>query len=67
MTFDEFETCCSMDTYDFEDGTTDVTVIFSQGFIKKYSTEFVRSNPEVCKTLVASDIWNYLQKEFGNG
>ena len=67
MTFEEFEKCCSMDVYDCYDGTTEVTVIFSQGMLKSYSSEFVKDNPEVVKKLIASDMWNYLRKELGNG
>lgn len=65
MDFDEFEKYCSFD-YVENDGTTKVLVIFSQGFEKEYSSNFVSSNLEVANKLVASDLYNYIREQFND-
>ena len=67
MTFDEFLEHCSFDYADFDDNTTDVTVIFSSAVIKDYGTQFVSSNREVANKITAQILYDYLNERFKNG
>lgn len=62
MDFDEFMECCSFD-FEPKGDKTQVVAIFSQGFLMDYSTELVKSNPEITKTLVAHDLYNYIKEK----
>lgn len=65
MTFEEFLKNCSVDI--IEKGTnTQILVIFSAGFRKEYSSEFVKDYEDLAKELVAGDLYGYLNKEFGS-
>lgn len=66
MTFEEFKKNCSFD-FEYRGNMTEIVVIFSSGFLKDYPSEFVRDNEELSKDLVASDLFNYLNKEFNDG
>lgn len=63
MTFEEFCENCSFD-FTKEFGRTNVLVIFSQGFIKDFDSNFVESNREVAKTLTSHDLYDYLKEQF---
>lgn len=67
MTFDEFLEYCSFDYADFDDNTTDVTVIFSSAVIKDYGTQFVSSNREIANKITAQVLYDYLNERFNNG
>lgn len=63
--FDEFKKNVSFDISDpSDDGTVGVMALFSQGFIKSFDKEFVKSYPEVARSLAAYDLYNMILKEF---
>lgn len=63
--FDEFVKCVSFDISDpNHDDSIGVMAIFSQGFIKQFDKEFVKSNPDVARKLTAFDLYNMIRKEF---
>ena len=65
MDFDEFVKCCNFDFYT-EDGRAKITAIYSAGFRKEFSEEFVEDNRELAEKLVADDLYHYVSKEFRN-
>lgn len=59
--FEKFMECCSFD-FEPKGDKTQVVAIFSQGFLRDYPTEFVESNPELVKALVAHDLYDYMRE-----
>jgi len=59
--FEKFMEGCSFD-FDPNGDRTQVVAIFSQGFLRDYPTEFVESNPELVKALVAHDLYDYMRE-----
>ena len=64
MEFEKFLESCSFDMTNMENKQTQIVCIFSAGYLKEYSSEFVKRNPSLAKELVASDLYNYLNEEF---
>lgn len=59
--FEKFMEACSFD-FNPNGDRTQVVAIFSQGFLRDYSTEFVKSNPDLVKALVAHDLYDYMRE-----
>lgn len=66
MTFEEFCQYCSCDCIQDEENrdTTNVLVIFSQAWIKNFSSDFVKHNPEVARKLTMHDLYGYIKEQF---
>ena len=63
--FDEFKKNVSFDISDpDDDGGVRIMALFSQGFIKNFDNEFVKSYPDVARNLTAYDLYNMILKEF---
>jgi len=61
MSFEKFLENCSFDISETDaKGETAVTAIFSMGFLKSFSKEFVDEYPDLAKRLVAHDLYDYM-------
>lgn len=63
MGFDDFLKYCTFDLIPADNNDVKVEVIFSSGFIKKFSKDFVDSNLEVAKKLTAADLYDCMNHE----
>lgn len=67
---EEFDKHCSYDiSYDYTNDETQVVCIFSAGFLKEFPDKFYKERPEVAKSLVLEDLYNYVNNllEGNNG
>ena len=63
MSFEKFLEGCTFDISEAEvKDRTCVTCIFSSGFLKEFSTDFVKTNPKIAKELVAWDLYHYMER-----
>lgn len=63
MDFDEFMENCSFD-FEPKGKETQVVVIFSQGYLKDFNSDLVKTNPDVVKMLIAHELYGYIGQKF---
>lgn len=63
MSFEKFLEGCTFDISETDFvGRSAVVCIYSSGYIKEFSDDFIKSNPETAKELVAWDLYHYMER-----
>ncbi len=60
--FEEFEKNVSFDIIEDKDGQSQVLAIFSMGYAKTFSNEFIKDYPELVKDLTAYELFQLVSR-----